>query len=100
MNRNQWIEEVLASTEGLQKAEPSPFLFEQVIARINTQKQDQESKTKFPKWILAASFVIILTINIISIAFIQNKTKSNNQDSNNYYSELSEIFGYTNQYDY
>jgi hypothetical protein len=75
MNKENWINEVLESTKGIQKAEPSPFLFEQINARIQKGKEVMEANP-FLKWGLTTIVLIILSLNILSIT-------KNNRDSTN-----------------
>lgn len=66
MNKENWISEVIESTKGMRKAEPSPFLFEQITKRIQKGKEVVEADP-FLKWGLAAFVLIILSLNVISI---------------------------------
>jgi hypothetical protein len=82
MNKQQWIEEVLASTEGMSRAEPSIDFYEQVknkLGRPSTGKVIQ-----LPLKQLAAAAIILLALNIGSIVhFIGHNTKSGNNISGN-----------------
>lgn len=68
MEQKNWINEVFESTNGMHKAEPSPFLFEQVTARIakgNTKPGFYGSPAL--RWGLAVFVSAIISINMIAI---------------------------------
>lgn len=67
MQKENWINEVFESTKGMQKAEPSPFLFEQITARINKGGHASVTVDPFLKWGLTSFVAIILSLNVISI---------------------------------
>lgn len=68
MERQDRISEIFESTKGMQKAEPSPFLFEQITQRISKGEKIQLKINPFVKWGLAAAVLIILSLNVLSIA--------------------------------
>jgi hypothetical protein len=77
MEKENWINEVLESTRGMQKAEPSPFLFDQITARINKGRYGSVSVDPFLKWGLTTFVLIILSLNIFSIVKINKELVSN-----------------------
>lgn len=66
MEKENWINEVLESTKDMQKAEPSPFLFEQITSRIQKGTEVIQADP-FLKWGLTTFVVMILSLNVISI---------------------------------
>ncbi len=62
------ISEIFDSTKGMRKAEPSPFLFEQITQRISKGEKMQLKINPFMKWGLATVVLIILSLNVLSIA--------------------------------
>lgn len=77
MEKEKWINEILDSTKGMQKAEPSSFLFEQVTERIKSGKEMIRANPAL-KWGLAASMLVIIIFNAISIL----KSNSGNDRAN------------------
>ncbi len=78
MEKENWINEVFESTKGIQKAEPSPFLFEQITSRIQKGREVVQTNP-FLKWGLASLVLVILSLNVISIA--SNKTAEVSQET-------------------
>jgi hypothetical protein len=64
MEKEKWIEEVFESTKGMRKLEASPFLFEQVSARVNKQEPRLSIGIK---WAMGFTAALFLTINILSV---------------------------------
>ena len=77
MGQEKWINEVLESTKGMQKAEPSPFLFEQITSKIKLGKQPVQINSTI-KWGLAVSMSVIIILNVISVF----KSNSSTQQAN------------------
>ena len=71
MERDNYIESILNSTNGIVKVTPSADLFSKIELRI------QSKKTVSPKtlWLVAASIAILVTINVGVIM----KCKENSQ---------------------
>ena len=67
MEKENWIIEVFESTKGMQKAEPSPFLFEKITARINKNDFATDSLSPVVKWGLTGLVLLIFSLNVISI---------------------------------
>jgi hypothetical protein len=88
MDKENWINEVLESTRGMRKAEPSPFLFDQISARIQKGKKVVEGNP-FLKWGLTSVVLIIMSLNILFIAD-KSDTKTTTEvvvesDADNYF---------------
>ena len=71
METENWINEILNSTNGMTQVEPSADLFSKIQQRIYFKKDTVSSKTV---WLMAASIVLLISINIV--AFRTNKTKT------------------------
>jgi len=68
MERNKKTEEVFESIKGMHRAEPSPFIFEQVTEKIlkgNTKPSFYGSS--FLRWGLAVFVSVMISLNIISL---------------------------------
>ena len=70
METENWINEILNSTNGMTQVAPSDDLFSKIQQRIYFKKNTVSTKTV---WLMAASILILTTINIA--AFQSNKTK-------------------------
>ena len=60
--KEKWINRVLNSLDGMQRAEPSPFLY----AKIQHRLADKNSPVYIPNrtvWLTLASFALLLLLN-------------------------------------
>ncbi|MGF7217965.1 hypothetical protein GGR92_004142 [Spirosoma lacussanchae] len=60
--KEKWIDDVLSSADGLQRAEPGPFLF----ASIRNRLTDRAVPVRLPMrtvWLAAASFGLLVVLN-------------------------------------
>ncbi|WP_460964717.1 hypothetical protein [Spirosoma litoris] len=81
LKKNKWINDILSSSDGIQRVDPSPFLF----AKIQTQLDTEASAVYLPArtvWLVVASFALLLLLNwrIISqqsAPFSPNSTELN-----------------------
>ena len=74
MQKEEWINEVLNSAKGIQKAEAPAFLFEKIVNKIEKNKQ---SETKpLVKWALAACALIFISINLFSVVKFSSDNKT------------------------
>ncbi len=79
MDINNQINEIFESTKGMHKAEPSPFLFDQVINKINRGVKPASysyNGNQFLRWTLAFSISFIVSINIIAVVSVNYKKVS------------------------
>jgi hypothetical protein len=82
MKQEKWIDEILESTKGMHKAEPSPFLFEQVIAKVrsgNFKKEHSVHENSTLRWFLAGFVSLIIMCNVLSLVKT-NFVKEKNSD--------------------
>jgi hypothetical protein len=73
METENWINEILNSSDGITKVAPNTALFSKIQMKIN----NQNSISKQWIWIAAASFALLLSLNVKFI--FSNKSKSNNE---------------------
>lgn len=83
MEKDKWINEILNSTKGMQRAEPSPFIFEQITAKINSKARPVYSSelNSSVRWGLAVLVSVIISINLITIVKSNVQTKNVNENS-------------------
>lgn len=73
MEKDKWIENVLNSTDGITKVSPNDQLFSKIQSRIN----DQKPVETYVKWLVAASIVVLLSLNTTYLIQKNNTTKQN-----------------------
>ena len=79
MEHENWTNEVMNSLDGMQKAEPSPYLYSKIQTRLNSVLEE-----KIPvRWALfsLASLVVLFVIGILSVKPVieNNETDKNNE---------------------
>ena len=84
MNKDQFIEKILNSTNGIQQVEPNDALFLKIQNRIQAEKPVDNYVT----WLIAASVLILVTLN----AGIVSSNSTNNSVKN----EVSSLVSKTN----
>ena len=65
MNNEKRIEEVMNSLDGIQQAEPNPFLYNRILNRINSASGEY-APVKLV-WLAAASLALIFLLNFTAI---------------------------------
>jgi len=97
MEKENWINEVMQSTKGMNPVEASPFLFEKIAFKIEQKESDEMQETSFFKtWALAATFVV--TINIVSFIYTQKDKPLQQKEQG--YAALSKEMGLTETTNY
>lgn len=97
MEQENRINEVLESTKGMQRAEPNPFLFEQIAARIEKEKV-KPVKVPFIRWAIAISSAAVIVINVLCISLASKNNPEQQQAS--VVSEIAKEMGYRSNYNY
>ncbi len=99
MQKEQWINEVLQSTNGMQKAEPGPFLFEKIVQRITKEKEatSPDGNALKVRWALGIAASLLIAVNVVSIktyiSASQNNQTSDQANTANAYNN-STIYSY------
>lgn len=86
METDNWINEILNSTNGMTQVAPSDDLLERINAKIAVAKTVSNRTV----WLVAASIIILLGLNI---GFFVNETKTENKSS----AYLEKTFNKSNQ---
>jgi len=76
MEKDKWIENILNSTNGITQVNPNDQLFSKIQAKIN----DQKTAENYTKWLVAASIVVLLSLNT---TYLIQKSKTNKQSNDN-----------------
>lgn len=83
MEQDKFIENILNSTSGITKVNPSDSLF----SKINSKIEETKPVDKTTKWLVAASIAVLISLNIV---FFNSKKDTNSSN------ELSELVSTTN----
>lgn len=69
-NKEKWIDEVLNSTTGMNRAQPGADLYEQITARLS---RPAPATVSFPvkRWVAAA--VLLLALNVGSVVYFNSR---------------------------
>jgi len=79
--KGKWVDEVLQSLDGIQRAEPANDLFDKIMAKLPEKKQAVIIPIKRLRWLVAAACLIIgLNIYVLSIG-MQSSQKENTSES-------------------
>jgi hypothetical protein len=97
MKQENWINKTLESTKGMQKAEPDPFLFERIAARIEKEKV-KPVKVPFVRWAFAVGTAAAIVINVLCISLASKNSSEQPQASA--VTELVNEMGYKTNYNY
>ena len=84
MNKDQFIEKVLNSTNGIQKVEPNEALFSKIQLRIEAEKP----VSNYISWLVAASIILLVSLNVGILLNTNDTSTSKN--------ELSSLVSTTN----
>lgn len=76
MEKDKWIENILNSTNGITHVKPNDELFSKIQLRIN----DQKPAETYVKWLVAASIVVLLSLNTTYLIQKSNTNKQNNDN--------------------
>ena len=77
MEKDQWIQTVLNSTNGISAVMPSDDL----LAKIQLKIKQQEKVTPTTVWWIAASIAVLVTLNVA----VLQKANGNNKANNSYF---------------
>ena len=87
MNKEKWINEVMESTTGMQRATPMPGLFDRIAA--STGKPGHTTiQIPSKKWIAAAILLVMLNIGSVLYAIDHHKHEQNTVASNALFTEI------------
>ena len=76
MEKDKWIENIINSTNGITKVSPSNQLFSKIQSKIDEEK----TVDGYTKWFVAASIVVLLSLNT---TFLIQKSNTNKQNNDN-----------------
>lgn len=62
-NQTKWINNVLNSVNGIERAEPNPFLYTKIRSRLASQPLGAVYVSTRAVWLAAASFVLLALLN-------------------------------------
>jgi len=78
--KERWIGAVLASTEGMKRAQPQDGLYDNLLSKLNGS---QTNVVSFPvrQWVAAA--ILLLALNIGAVIYFTNRETSTEIEANN-----------------
>lgn len=77
MEKEIFIKEILNSTEGITKVNPNANLLHKIEQRIQEEKKAPLQLI----WLVAASIVVLLTINISVLLYQKTSSEENSENS-------------------
>lgn len=93
--KEKWINSTLESIDTIQKADIPSELSEKIIAGISKHKTKVLTMSPQIKWMVAASIVLLIGLNIVSLLQYKNNTGSQQSSTNPVYKEY---FSYLNTF--
>lgn len=79
--KDKWINTILGSLDGIQRAEPSPFLFAKIQNKLNA-RPEKTYVSRQTVWLAAASFVVLAVLNWQLVTGVSGTTKPNTGELN------------------
>ncbi len=80
-NKEQWIDQVLASTQGMQRATPPDGLYENVMQQLNNPAKPTVMPVPAIKWAAAAAVLLVLNVGSVMYASSGSYTSKQNKAS-------------------
>lgn len=73
MKKEDFIENILNSTNGITKVNPDDALLSKIQARLD----DEKPAESYTKWLVAASIVLLISLNVGVLSSTNKKTSKN-----------------------
>lgn len=89
MNKEKWINEVMNSLDDVKSAETNPFLYNKILSKMNTVKEEPTSNKLV--WLMAASFAILVALNFQAI-----KTSSSSKNEKTDVEQIANAYNLVN----
>ena len=98
MNKEQWVNAVIGSTNGMKQAEANPYLYQKVLHKLKEQNQPVEVLPGFVvrRWAIAATVVMIL--NVLTV--VHYTTTGANVSKEQAQNALSQEMGLNSTYNF
>ncbi|CAM3516760.1 hypothetical protein FLGE108171_01300 [Flavobacterium gelidilacus] len=75
MKKEDFIENILNSTNGITKVNPN----EDLLSKIQAKLEDEKPAESYTKWLVAASILILVSLNIGILANTKQKSNQNHE---------------------
>lgn len=82
MKKEQWKDEVLNSVKGIQPAEPNPFLFTRIEAKL-------QKPVVMPRWQVSLATLVLLMLLAANALLVLKKSEKSEQPNNTEYALTS-----------
>ena len=66
-DREEWIDSVMNSLDGMQRAQVNPFLYRKIADKLEKKPALKAYVSPSKLWIATLSFVVLLAINVAAI---------------------------------
>ncbi|MFT5753824.1 MAG: hypothetical protein ACI9FW_000769 [Flavobacterium sp.] len=73
MKKEDFIENILNSTNGITKVNPN----EDLLHKIQAKLEDQKPAESYTKWLIAASIVLLVSLNVGVLSNVNQKSSTN-----------------------
>jgi len=78
MSNEKRIDEVMSSLDSIRKAEPNPFLYTRIMNKVEAA-QSEYTPARIV-WLAAASFALLVLLNLTAIRSISSRESASNSD--------------------
>ena len=79
--REQWIDRVMVSTRGMQRAMPAADLYEKITHKLNNQPSVRVMALPYIRW--AAAAVLLISVNVATIKYYSSLNYASGQNAGN-----------------
>lgn len=73
MKKEDFIENILNSTNGITKVSPN----DELLSKIHAKLEDDKPADGYSKWLVAASILILISLNIGILSYQNQKSETN-----------------------
>jgi hypothetical protein len=87
-DKENWINEVLGSTQGMKRAAPGADLFEKITARLANPSSVRATPLPIKQW--AAAAILLLALNIGSVVYFTSQKKTTDSSKNPFAAAMQE----------
>jgi hypothetical protein len=85
--KDNWINDVMSSLDGLNRTEPNPFLFAKIRSRLTVEPSPAYVPTRLI-WVVTASFAVLALLNWQLITGFSGQRNTTNGELNTVISEM------------
>jgi|GEM_PF-2926807 len=84
MNKEAWVNEVIASTNGMKKAIPNQKLFSKIVQKLPNEKKVKIVSFKYLRWVAVAACLFVgVNVFVFVSKYSLNRIQGVNLESHN-----------------